>query len=98
MWNLRNKTNEQREKKREREKEQEGQKERERKSQAEFDLTTEPDVGLNIMTLRSLPEPKPIVRCLTNCATQATLFFLDVGIYAMNFPLRTALLQCYKFW
>ena len=34
-------------------------------------LSAEPDSGLDPMTLRSGPELKPRVRCLTNCATQA---------------------------
>ena len=39
--------------------------ERETESQADSALSTEPDVGLDLMTLRSRPEPKARVRCLT---------------------------------
>lgn len=40
----------------------------ERKSQAQADspVSIEPDKGLNLMTLRSLPEPKSQVRRLAN--------------------------------
>ena len=41
-----------------------------RETQADSALSTEPDVGLDLMTPRSLPEPKPRVGRLTNCATQ----------------------------
>ena len=33
----------------------------------------EPNIGLDLMTLRSCPEPKSRVRCLTDGATQASL-------------------------
>ena len=38
-------------------------------------LSVEPDSRLDLMTLRSWPEPKSRVRGLTNWATQAPLFF-----------------------
>jgi len=48
-----------------------GRAEGERESQADSTLNTEPDAGLDPGILRSLPEPKPRIRLLTNCATQA---------------------------
>ena len=33
-------------------------------------LGMEPDMGLDLTSLRSGPEPKPRVGCLTDCATQ----------------------------
>ena len=51
----------------------EGQRERERESQADSPLSVEPDTRLNLMTLRSQPEPKPGVRCSTDLAIQAPL-------------------------
>ena len=44
--------------------------EKERETQADSALSTEPNSGLNLRTLRSQPELKPRVRCLTNSATQ----------------------------
>ena len=38
----------------------------ERESQADFPLSMEPDMGLDLMTLRSQPELKPRIRCSTN--------------------------------
>lgn len=32
----------------------------------------EPNVGLDLSTLRLQPEPKPRVRCLSDCTTQTT--------------------------
>ena len=45
-----------------------GQREREgeRESQAGSTLNAEPEVGLNLMTVRSLPEPKSRARHLTS--------------------------------
>ena len=43
----------------------EGQRDRERQSQAGYTLSTEPDVGQDLTTLRSWPEPKSRVRHLT---------------------------------
>ena len=40
--------------------------ERERESQADSALSTEPDLGLNLMTLRSQSELKPRVGCSTD--------------------------------
>ena len=58
----------------------EGQRERERESEADFILSAEPNVGLDLMTLRSPPEWKPRVGCLTNCATQVPQgYFLQCG-------------------
>ena len=37
-----------------------------RKSRADFPLSVEPNTGLNLMTLRSEPELKSRVRCLTD--------------------------------
>ena len=48
----------------------EGEEEKERWSQADSVLSAEPDVGLDLVTLRSPPELKPRVRHLTNCTTQ----------------------------
>ena len=42
----------------------------ERESQADSLLSTELDVGLHLMTLRSQPELKPRVHRLTDCAAQ----------------------------
>lgn len=39
-----------------------------REPPADSVLSEEPDAGLSPKTLRPSPEPKPIVRCLTNCA------------------------------
>ena len=50
----------------------EGQREKKTESQADSMLSVEPHVGLDLITLRSLPEPKPWVRHLTDCATQVT--------------------------
>lgn len=36
-------------------------------------MSTEPDAGLVPTTLRSRPDPKPRVGCLTDCTTQAPL-------------------------
>jgi len=54
---------------REREHEWEGQ----RESQTDSTLSGEPDAGLDPMTQRTQPQQKSEVRCLTNCATQASL-------------------------
>lgn len=39
---------------------------RERESEVEAVLSVEPDAGLETMTLRSWPEPKSRVQCLTD--------------------------------
>ena len=49
----------------------EGQREREREKPKPMLLSMGPYAGLNSMTPRSPPEPKPRVRCSTDCATQA---------------------------
>ena len=54
----------------EREHKQEGQREKERESQADSTLSMEPDVGLDLTTLRSGPEPRTSSGLLTSCATQ----------------------------
>jgi len=54
------------EREKEREHKQEGKREREGESQANSVLSTEPSVGLNLMTLGSRPELKPRVGCLTD--------------------------------
>ena len=46
---------------------------RERESQAGSTPSTEPDVGLDLMTLRSGPESKSRDRCLTDWAAQVPL-------------------------
>lgn len=51
---------------RERKLEQERQREREKDSQADSMLSTELETGLDFMTLRSQPEPKPRVGRLTD--------------------------------
>ena len=43
-----------------------GEGEGERESQADFPLRVEPDVGLDLMTLRSWPEPKSRARIRSN--------------------------------
>ena len=58
---------------REREYTWEGQRERERLSQANSALSVKPDTGLHLTTMISWPELTPRVRCLTDCATQASL-------------------------
>ena len=49
----------------------EGQKERKTDSEADSTLSMEPNRGLNLTILRSQPELKLRVRCLTKCAIQA---------------------------
>ena len=44
--------------------------ERKKESQTDYVLSMEPDVGLDLMTLRSGTEVKSRVRCLTSWATQ----------------------------
>ena len=58
---------------RERENGQQGQKEKQREPQADSALSTEPDIRLDLMSLRSLPEPKPGVSHSTDYSTQAPL-------------------------
>ena len=57
----------------ERDHEQEGQREREREIQADSMLSAEPDMGLDLKTLRSGPELKSRVGHLTHWATKAPL-------------------------
>ena len=45
----------------------------ERESESVFIPSAQPDMGLDFMTLRSRPEPKSRVRCLTDGATQVPL-------------------------
>ena len=45
--------------------------EEERAIPSKLQLSTEPDVGLNLTTMRSQPEPKPRVPPLTDCTIQA---------------------------
>ena len=52
----------------------------ERESQADSALSTEPDEGLNLMTLKSWPGPKSRVRCLTNGVTKFHEIFYIVII------------------
>ena len=40
-------------------------KERERESEADSEMSTKPDAGLHPITMRSQPEMKPRVGCLT---------------------------------
>jgi len=71
----------------EREREQEGG----RETQADSVLSTEPNAGLSFITLRSQPEPKPRVRCLTDCATQEsqpTCFLNVIDEKWRSFPIR----------
>lgn len=49
---------------------------KQRDSQAESELSSEPDVGLDPMMLRLRPEPKPSVWRLTDLATQTPLFVI----------------------
>ena len=53
----------------------EGKREREKKSQADSVLSTEPEAGLDLTTLRLGPEPKPRVKCSTDCAIQALCLY-----------------------
>jgi len=48
----------------------------EAEGQADSTLSTELSVGLNPMTPRSWPKPKPRVNHLTNCSTQVPLSFV----------------------
>ena len=48
-----------------------GKREGERESPVDSLLSEEPDVGLDPTILRSWPEPKSRVKCLTNWANQA---------------------------
>ena len=53
-------------------------------------LSTEPKVGLDLITLRSQPELKPRVRCSTNCTIQAPLEsrlkkIIYICLYDFNF-------------
>lgn len=48
--------------------------ERESPKQTPLTAEPEPEVGLDLMTLRSGPEPRPRVRGLTDCITQAPRF------------------------
>ena len=52
----------------------EEQRERERESQANSEMSIEPDLGLGITNLRSWPELKPRVGCLTDWATKEPQF------------------------
>lgn len=45
----------------------------ERGTLSDYVLRAEPDSGLDLMTVRSQPEPKTKVRRLTNCATHTPL-------------------------
>jgi len=63
----------QRERERKHEHEREGKKERERESQAYSVLSAEPHVALDLMTLRSQPEPKSREGRLTDWVTKALL-------------------------
>ena len=59
----------------------------ERETQADFPLNVEPSAGLDLMTLRSWPEWKSRVRCLTDWATHAPLywiFFFKADIFCTN--------------
>lgn len=51
----------------------EGQRKKERKSQADSALSVEPHAGLSLTTLRSCPEQKPRVGCITYWTTQVPL-------------------------
>ena len=55
---------------REREREKGRHRGRGRESQVDLTLSMEPDMGLDFMTLRSQPESKPRVGCLTDYTTQ----------------------------
>ena len=46
---------------------------RKREAQVDFMLSEETDSGLDLMTLRSQPEPNPKARRLPNCVTQMPL-------------------------
>ena len=60
----------------------------ERDSQANSTLSTEPDVGLSLTTLRSWPESQSEVRCSTDSTTQVPLFACI---------LHACLVTCYLF-
>lgn len=57
--------------KKEKEYKQEGQREKERESQANSMLSMEPGARLDLRNPRSVSEPKPRIRCLSDCTTQA---------------------------
>ena len=63
---------------REREREREAEREGERESQAGSTVSSEPDTGLHPMIMRSWPELKSRVRCLTDWATQAFILYGNV--------------------
>ena len=63
--------------------------ERERESQADSTLSTKPDLGFSLMTLRSWLESKPRVRCLT---TQAPLISYCITNYPHNLIKTTFIL------
>ena len=48
----------------------EGQRKREKKSPADSTLSEEPNMGLDCTILKSQPEQKSRVGCLTDCTTQ----------------------------
>lgn len=54
-----------------------GEEKEQRESQADSPLSMEPDMGVDLGTLRSQPEPKPKVGHPTNLATQQTISALN---------------------
>ena len=65
----------------------EREREREREPQAGFTFSTEPDTGLNPMTVRSRPEPTSRIGCSTDWATQVPLPFI-FNLPGINFCIR----------
>lgn len=61
----------------------EGQRER---SPSRFPLNTDPDMGLNPITLGSQPDLKSRVGHVTNLATQVLLFFTVFNVSSFSFP------------
>ena len=56
-----------------------------RESQANSTLNAEPDMELDLTTLRSQPEAKPRVRGLTHCTTEASLSLTFKGNFHFTF-------------
>ena len=72
----------------------------ERASQANSTLSSEANAELNLMTLRSQPELKPRVRCLTDCATQVPLYVPMFKVQHVQFystlPFISSTFKCCK--
>lgn len=67
-----------------------------RESQADSVPSMEPDIGLNLMRLRSLPEPKPRVGRLIDCTTQEPLN-VSKSSSVGDFWAKAAFVYCRKY-